>query len=162
MAETMDGHGVAFERYGVSLTRLDLTTIAGGGLAIASLLLPWATVPGSSVSGLEYTWAAPGFAAVAVVSIVLALPSTFPRTRHLVVTLLGVFLALIGIVLLLGMQFGLKPGIGLLVFAVAGFLVTGGGYTALIRETSALKGTAILCGTTLIVVVVGLLAITVS
>lgn len=162
MSETMEGDRVAFDRRGVTLTRLEATTALGGVLVIVSLLLPWASTFDRSVSGLEYTWAWPGFVVAAAVVIVLSLPEAHPRVRNVVVTLVGVVLASLGIILLLGMRMGLTAGIGLLLFTLAGGLVTGGGYVTLVRDLSAIRATAVLCVVSLVVLVVGLLAINAS
>lgn len=163
MSEAMDGYTVVFERNGLALTRLEVTTIAGSVLAIVSLFLPWVTGLMGTLSGLEYTWMAPGFVVAAAFTIVLAIPSAYRRVRAGLVALAGVLLASIGIIVLLGLpSLGAGTGVGLYVFVLAGLLVTIGGYATLVRETSTLKATAVVCVSSLLVLVVGLLAINAS
>ena len=159
MSETTDLHTVAVDAGGLILTRLETATVIGSVLTILSLVLPWASGLSGSVSGFEFTWLSPGFVAAAVIAIALAVFDPYSRIRYAITAIIGVALAAIGIILLLGVSsYAVSAGVGLVVFTVGGLLVTGGGYSALIRETSTMKATGVVCAGALAVLVVGIVA----
>jgi len=159
MSETTDLHTVAVDVGGLTLTRLETATVIGSVLSIISLVLPWASGLSGPVLGFEFTWLSPGFVAAAVIAIALAVFDPHSRIRYAITAIIGVALAAIGVILLLGVSsYAIYAGVGLVVFVIGGLLVTAGGYTALIRETSTMKATGVVCAGALAVLVVGIVA----
>lgn len=158
MADTSGIHTTAFETDSFTLTRLEVVSVIGAAVVLGSLVLPWASGFGNSVSGFAYTWLSPVFVVGAGLAIGLAVPSPYSRVRYTLLTLVGVLHASIGVILLLGMQAGTK-GIGVLVFTLGGLLVTSGGYGSLIREMSPYRATALVCAMSLIVLVAGIVGV---
>lgn len=159
MSNASDVHTVLYRTGRVSLTRLEVAAIAGALLAVVSLALPWVKGFTRSATGFEYTWMAPGFVVAAALAIGLAIPAAYRRVRYAGIALIGVLLAAIGVILVLGIpSLGASVGFGLLLFVLGGLLVTGGGYTALVRETSTMKATAFVCVGSLVVLLVGIIA----
>lgn len=158
MTDTSDLHTTAFETNSFTLTRLDVVAVIGAVVVLGSLVLPWASGFGNSVSGFAYTWLSPAFVVGAGLAIALAVPTPYSRVRHALLALVGVLHAAIGVILLLGMPPGTK-GIGVLVFTLGGLLVTAGGYGSLVREMTVNRATALVCAMSLIVLVVGIVGV---
>lgn len=158
MTDTSELHTTAFETDSFRLTRLETASVVGAILVIGSLVLPWVGGMAESVSGFEFTRFVPAFVIGAGLAIALAIPDPYPRVRYALLALVGVVLAAVGTILILGMPAG-TTGIGVIVFTLGGLLVAAGGYGSLVRETSTYRATALVCVGSLIVLVVGIVGV---
>ena len=163
MSGTTDVYPIVLETDAFSLTRLEAATVIGAVVAVVGLVLPWVSGLGLSVSGFAYTWLSPAFVGGAGLAAALAVPDGYVRLRYAVIALVGVALAAIGIIMVLGIpSLGRSAGIGVFVFTLGGLLVTTGGYGSLVREMSTMKATAIVCAGSVAVLTAGLILVQVS
>ena len=163
MTDTKGAHSMAFETDAFSLTRLEAATVIGAVVAVVSLALPWVSGLGLSVSGFAYTWLSPAFVGGAGLVAALAVLDGYVRLRYAVIALVGVALAAIGIITILGIpSLGRSAGIGVFVFTLGGLLVTTGGYGSLVREMSTMKATAIVCAGSVAVLTAGIVLVQLS
>lgn len=158
MTRTNGLRTIAFETDSFSLTRLEVTAVAGAALLLVSMVLPWTSGLAGSQSGFAFTWLSPTFVVGAALVLALAMLNGFSRLRYVVLSLVGVTHAAVGVILILGLPPG-AMGLGVLVFALGGTLVAAGGYGSLVREMSTYLATAIVCLGSLLVLVVGIVLV---
>lgn len=157
MTDATELHTTAFETDSFTVTRLEGATVIGAVLVLASLVLPWASGLGGSASGFTFTLS-PAFVVGAGLALALAVPDPYSRIRYALIALVGVLLAAVGVILILGMPPG-TTGIGVIVFTLGGLFVAAGGYGSLVREMSTYRATALVCVGSLIALVVGIVGV---